>query len=144
MCISLLMIHWFTFSGFFSQAFSNFSGVLECSGGLQMAVVWLDKYVSTQLEISTQLASELGHQIGYYLWYLELKWVLNETIWQCLTCTDGKAHHFVAPYHLWPPPLCNQLWYCRQFSQVPFAELVNWKRLHKYNGKRFVSTSLPS
>ena len=27
----------------------------------------------TQLEITTQLARKLGHQIGNYLWYLELK-----------------------------------------------------------------------
>jgi len=29
---------------------------------------------STQLEIVSQLAKKLGHQIGHYLWYLKLKW----------------------------------------------------------------------
>jgi len=37
--------------------------------------------VFTQLEIAIWLAWELDHWIGYYLWYLELKWVLNKTIW---------------------------------------------------------------
>jgi len=37
----------------------------------------------TQLEIPTWLAKKIGHQIGYYLWYIELKWASGETIWQC-------------------------------------------------------------
>jgi len=37
--------------------------------------------VSTWLEITTQLARRLGHQIGYCLWYLELKWASGETFW---------------------------------------------------------------
>ena len=37
---------------------------------------------STRLEITTWLG-KLGHQIGYYLWYLVLKWASGDTIWQC-------------------------------------------------------------
>ena len=36
---------------------------------------------STWLEITTRLARKLGHQIGYYLWYLELEWASGETFW---------------------------------------------------------------
>jgi len=54
---------------------------------------------SRLLEITTWLARELGHQIGYYLWNLELKQASNETIWQCSTCTHWKTHHFVALHH---------------------------------------------
>jgi len=35
----------------------------------------------TQLEIATRLARKLAHQIGYYLWYLELKWASGKTTW---------------------------------------------------------------
>jgi len=70
----------------------------------------------TQLEITTWLARKLGHQIGYYLWYLELKWASGETIWQCSTSTHGKTHHFVAPHHPQPPPLCDHLWqWCKNY-----------------------------
>jgi len=41
---------------------------------------WCDWTNIHPLEIATQLTSELGHQIGYYLWYLELKWTSDETI----------------------------------------------------------------
>jgi len=41
----------------------------------------VNKQVSTQLEIATWLARKLGHQIGYYLWYLELKWATDETFY---------------------------------------------------------------
>ena len=37
--------------------------------------------VPTWLEITTRLARKLGHQIGYYLWYLELEWASGETFW---------------------------------------------------------------
>jgi len=43
----------------------------------------LTRQAPTRLEITTWLAKKLGHQIGYYLWYLELKWGSGETIWQC-------------------------------------------------------------
>jgi len=33
---------------------------------------------STRLEIATQLGRKLGHQIGYYLCYLELEWASGE------------------------------------------------------------------
>jgi len=49
------------------------------------------------LELTTQLARKLGHLIGYYLWYLELKWSSGETIWQCSTSTHGKPCHFMVP-----------------------------------------------
>jgi len=39
--------------------------VFEC-------LVWLGQ-AYTQLEVATWLARKIGHQIGYYLWYLELK-----------------------------------------------------------------------
>jgi len=39
------------------------------------------------------------------------QWVSGETIWQCSTSTHGKCHHFVAPHHPRPPPLCDHLWY---------------------------------
>jgi len=32
----------------------------------------VNRQAPTQLEIAKQLAKKLGHQIGYYLWYLEL------------------------------------------------------------------------
>jgi len=47
-------------SAFISQA------CLTCSGGLQN-VSGMTGQVSTQLEIITQLARELGHRTGYYL-----------------------------------------------------------------------------
>jgi len=37
----LLMIHW---SAFFGAVFLGLSDMLECSGGLQMTVVRMDKY----------------------------------------------------------------------------------------------------
>jgi len=55
--------------------------------------------VATQLEIAAQLARKLGHQIGYYLCYLELKWTSGETIWQC-QLLHVKTRHF----HGFPPP----------------------------------------
>jgi len=42
----------------------------------------VNRQVSTWLEIATRLARRLGHQIGYGLWYLELKWASGETFWQ--------------------------------------------------------------
>jgi len=60
-------------SAFPGACFSGLSDVLKCSSGLQMAVVWLDKHLPMQLEIATLLARKLGRQIGYYMWYLELK-----------------------------------------------------------------------
>jgi len=51
----------------------------------------------TQLEIATQLARKLSHQIGYYLWYLELKWASGETIWQC------QLLHIENPTTSWLP-----------------------------------------
>jgi len=36
----------------------------------------------TQLKIAAWLARKLGHQIGYYLWYLELEWASGEAFWQ--------------------------------------------------------------
>jgi len=43
---------------------------------------WCEWQISTWLEITTRLAKRLGHQIGYCLWYLELKWASGETFWQ--------------------------------------------------------------
>jgi len=63
--------------------------------------------VFTWLEVATQLASKLGHQIGYYLWYLELKQASDETIWQCSVCMNGKTCHFVSPHHPQPPYTCS-------------------------------------
>jgi len=45
------------------------------SGVNEKAPIWL--------EIATRLAGKLGHQIGYYLWYLELKLASGESFWQC-------------------------------------------------------------
>jgi len=42
----------------------------------------MNRQTPTQLEIATRLARKLGHQIGYYLWYLEFKWASGETFWQ--------------------------------------------------------------
>jgi len=73
------------------------------------------------------------------LWYLELKWVSGETIWQCSTSTCGKICHFVAPRHPWPPPLYDHLWYwCKNYLKwqaiqlLSFVDLVNWKTLYNY------------
>jgi len=75
--------------------------------------------VPTWLEIITWLVRKLGHQLGYYL-ISRAQMGPGETIWQCSTSTHEKTCYFVAPYHPWPPLLCNHLWYwCkngRQFS----------------------------
>jgi len=108
------MYHCQSFPGllFPGACFSGLYDMFECLCDLQMAMVWLvTGQVPTQLEIVTRLASELGFQISYYLWYLELKQTSGETIWQCLTSACGKTCHFVAPYHPQPPPLCDHLWY---------------------------------
>jgi len=79
----------------------------------------------TQLEIDTRLARKLGHQIGYYLWYLELKWASGETIWKCSTSTRGKTHHFMTPHHPQPPPLCDHLWYwCKNYMKWMVIQLA--------------------
>jgi len=41
MCVSLLLFPWSAFAG---ACFSGLSDVLECSGGLQIAVVRTDKH----------------------------------------------------------------------------------------------------
>jgi len=53
-----------------------------------------------RLKITTQLARKLGHQIGYYLWYLELKWASGEIFWQCQLLHVGKFAASVAPPNL--------------------------------------------
>jgi len=70
-----------------------------------------------QLEIATTwLVRVLGHQIGYYLWSIELKQASNETIWQCSISMCGKTCHCVAFHHSWPPSLGNHLWYwCKNY-----------------------------
>jgi len=56
----LPMIHW---SAFLGAVFSGLSDVLECSSNDS----GVNGQVSTWLEITTQLAKRLGHQIGYCL-----------------------------------------------------------------------------
>jgi len=56
------MVHWSAFPG---VCFSGLFGVVKCLGGLQMAVV--TGQASIWLEIVTQLARKLDHQINYYL-----------------------------------------------------------------------------
>jgi len=138
------------------------NGFLVCfSWGLFLGCVWsawvlkwssngsdLTGQASTQLEISKQLARELGYQISYYLWYLELKQASNETIWQCSTSTHGKICHFVAPNHPWPPPLCNYLWYwCKNYLKWWAIQLAVLCRVGQYlriSWKWHTSSSLPS
>ena len=85
----------------------------------------VNEQVFTWLEIITWLARKLGHQIGYYLWYLELKWASGETIWKCSTSTRGKTHHFMTPHHPQPPPLCDHLWYwCKNYMKWMVIQLA--------------------
>jgi len=101
-CVS--MVPWSVFLGLVSWA------CLTSSSALKMAVVWLDNYPLTQLEIATQLVRKLGHQIGHYLWHLLLKWASGETIWQCWTSMRGKTKPLCGSPPPRPPSLCNHLW----------------------------------
>jgi len=76
----------------------------------------VNRQISTQLEIA-RLTRRLGYQIGYYLWYLEHKWVSGEAFCQCqLTSTCGKIHHFYGSPPTWPSPLYDHLWYwCKNY-----------------------------
>jgi len=60
MCIPLPIIHW---SAFLGAVFLSLSDVLGWSSNGS----GVNRQLSTQLEITAQLARELGHQIGYYL-----------------------------------------------------------------------------
>jgi len=64
----------------------------------------------TWLEIITWLANKLGHQFGYYLWYLELKWASGETIWQVSTSTSKKNLPLCSSPPPQTPPLNDHLW----------------------------------
>jgi len=62
--------------------------------------------VSTWLEIATQLARRLGQQIGYCLWYLELKWASGETFWHVNFNTWKTRYFHGSP----PPPTSTPIW----------------------------------
>jgi len=113
MCISLPMIHWFAFPGAFLLGLSN---VLECLGGLQMAMVWLDKHPAAGNLHWYDWPVNLAIKLVTVCDYLELKWASNETIWQWSAYMHGKTCHFMAFHHPQPPPLCNHLWYwCKNY-----------------------------
>jgi len=62
------------------------------------------------------LVRELGHQIGYYLWYLKLKWdhlaVFNLYAWKSLPLCGS---------------LCNHLWYrCKNYLK---CQAIYWIQL---------------
>ena len=59
-CVSLSMVPWSAFHG---ACFSDLSNVLKWSSNSS----GVNRQAPTWLEIATQLAGELGHQIGYDL-----------------------------------------------------------------------------
>jgi len=86
--ISLPMVPQSAFSG---ACFSGLSDMFKCLGDLQMAVVWLDKH-PPNLNLPHNWPESLAiYRIGYYLWYLELKWVSGNTIWRSSTSTHEKT-----------------------------------------------------
>ena len=126
-CVSWPMVPWFAFPGAY---FSGLSDVFECSGGLQMAVVWLEKWNH--------------HMIGQRAW--ESNWLL----FVISRAQVGLRWRHLAVFYVWKCgsslPLCNHLWYwCKNYLKWWVAILCRVGQL-KDNGlvEKHTSSFFPS
>jgi len=126
------------------------NGSLVCfSWGLFLRPVWcawvlrlssngsgLTGQAPTQLEIATWLARKLGHQNGYYLWYLELQYIGLR--WDHLAVFNFYTWKNPPLYGSPPLPTSTYMWLWYWFKNylkwqtIQLAVHVNWKTLYNY------------
>ena len=96
MCLILLKIKQ---SAFTQASFSSLYDVHRCSGGIQMALSFLDKQTADWL--TTWMADEFGLAFSCFMWYMEVKMAPMEVIWLFLVWRCSLYAPLVAPC----PPL---------------------------------------
>ena len=80
---------------FHSGLFSSLSDVHRCSGGIQMALSFLDKQTADWL--MTWMADEFGLGFSCFVWHMEVKMAPMEVIWLFLVWRCSLYAPLVAP-----------------------------------------------